>query len=450
MIFELTPKQMEARDAVLQVPGVRHSLLYGGARSTKTFLICFAIASRAIDAPNSRHLISRLHHIDVKQKVMLDTWPKMMGLAYHDQTYALNRSDQLVTFPNGAEVWFGGLDDGPRRDKVLGGEYASIFFNECSQISFDTITTLRTRLAQNVRRRDGRILPLRAYYDLNPVGRMHWTYKEFVQGVDPLSGQPTVDTGIRRHLVMNPADNPHLPPETLEELAALPTRQRARFFEGKYLSEVPGALWSLDGIEALRVVEAPQLQRVVVAVDPSGGDGAGNDAQGIIVAGLGVDGDAYVLADRTCRLTPAGWAKACVNAYDEFGADKLVAEVNYGGAMVESTIRMAKANVAYKDVNASRGKHVRAEPVAALYEDVRDKAGQVIRAGRVHHVGHFPELEEELGLFTTHGYQGGNSPNRADALVWAITELMLGIKEQGWLDYARQQLEAKRLARERA
>jgi phage terminase large subunit-like protein len=203
---------------------------------------------------------------------------------------------------------------------------------------------------------------------------------------------------------------------------------------------VPGALWPLDWIEAGRVDIAPPLARVVVAVDPSGSDGVGGDSQGIVVTGKGLDGDAYILADRSCRLGPAGWARQAADAYDEFAADKLVAEVNYGGAMVESTLKLAHPTVAYKQVTASRGKHVRAEPVAALYETRWDDAGIIIKKPRVHHVGRCPELEEQLGMFTTAGYQGAGSPDRADALVWALTELMLGSGAQGWLEYAREQL----------
>lgn len=430
--FSLTPRQIAVRDDVL-VP-FDQSLIYGGARSTKTFLICYAIATRALKAATSRHLVSRLHHIDVRTAVMLDTWPKMMRLAYPEVRYSTNKSDQFVILPNESEVWFGGLDDDDRVEKILGKEYATIYVNEASQVSYQTMVTLRTRLAQNVSQVDGRPLRLKEYIDLNPVGQGHWTYKEFILGLDPVTGRK-IEGGSRGHAVMNPADNPHLPAQTLAVYAALPERQRKRFYEGKYLSEVPGALWPLDRIEALRVDSAPQLTRIVVAVDPSGSDGTGGDSQGIGAVGLGVDGDAYVLVDRSCRRSPAGWARQTVDTYHEYGADLVVAEANYGGAMVESTIKTADANVPVKLVSASRGKHIRAEPVAALYEEIKAPDGTVIRRGRVHHVGSFPELEEQMGMFTTAGYQGSGSPDRVDWLVWALTELMLTDNAQGWIDY---------------
>lgn len=159
------------------------------------------------------------------------------------------------------------------------------------------------------------------------------------------------------------------------------------------------------------------MQRIVVAVDPSGVSGAegSGDEIGIIVAGKGVDGNAYVLADRSCKLSPEGWGRRAVEAYHEFSADRIVAERNFGGAMVEAVIRTADPLAAVTLVTASRGKAVRAEPVAALYEQ-----------GRVFHSAAFIELEDQMMAMTSTGYLGEGSPDRLDALVWALTDLMLG------------------------
>ena len=410
--FTLTAKQIELRDAAAGRP--RHILAYGGSRSGKTFGFCYCIATRALMAPGSRHLICRRHNVDVRQSVMMDTWPKMMRAAYPGVVLKWNKTDQVATFPNGAEVWFGGLDDKERVEKILGKEFVTIYPNEVSQIAYETVLTLRTRLAQNVRKEDGRRLALKIYYDLNPTGRGHWSYREFVEGVRPENGLP-IEAGSRAHVVLNPIDNPHLPEEYLAELAGLPERQRQRFLDGRYLLEMPGTLWPHERIEALRRDAAPELTRIVVAVDPSGSDGSGGDAQGIVVVGRGVDGHGYVLEDASCALGPLGWGQRAADVYHRHGADLLVAEVNFGGAMVEMVMRTADPHIAYRAVNASRGKHVRAEPIAALYEQ-----------GKVHHVGSFPALEEQMGQFTTTGFKGGTSPDRADALVWALTELMLG------------------------
>lgn len=410
---DLTDKQ---RELVHTAAGkARHILAYGGSRSGKTFGFCYCVATRALKAPTSRHLICRLQNIDVRQSVLMDTWPTMMRKRYPGVKWTPHISDQYVTFDhNGAEVWFAGLDDKERVEKILGKEYVTIYPNETSQIAYETILTLRTRLAQRVSQSDGRALPLKMYYDLNPVGRGHWTYKEFVQLVRPENDQPLPE-GTRAHVVINPLDNAiNLPPEYLEELESLPERQRQRFYEGKYLTEVPGTLWPISVIDASRVAKPPRLHRIVIAVDPSGGDGAGNDRQGIVAAGKGEDGRAYVLRDASVKLQPAGWANVVGKLYDELRADCIVAEVNYGGEMVRHTIRTGHKMARIEVRNASRGKHIRAEPVAALYEQ-----------GKVSHVGRFSALEEQMGMFTTDGYTGGDSPDRVDALVWALDELML-------------------------
>lgn len=195
------------------------------------------------------------------------------------------------------------------------------------------------------------------------------------------------------------------------------TRLGRQELEGELLEDFAGALWTRAMIDQAKAgTRLPDMQRVVVAIDPSGtaGEEDDGDSVGIVVAGKGVDGNAYVLADRTCKLSPAAWSKRAVHAAAEFGADRIVAERNYGGAMVEAVIRTAGASVPYKEVTATRGKVVRAEPIAALYEQ-----------GRVKHVAGLEAMEDQMCAFSSEGYMGEGSPDRADALVWALTELML-------------------------
>ena len=199
------------------------------------------------------------------------------------------------------------------------------------------------------------------------------------------------------------------------------TRLGRQELEAEILDDLPGALWQRAWFDQHRKGKAPDLQRIVVAVDPSGTKGSEEaDDVGIVVAAKGVDGRGYVLADYTCNMSPDGWGKRAVHAYDKHDADLIIAEINYGGAMVEHVIKTVDSRPRYKEVRASRGKVVRAEPVAALYEQ-----------GRISHVGTFPELEDELCLFGPDGYVGEQSPNRADALVWALTELFLDYSETG-------------------
>jgi phage terminase large subunit-like protein len=216
------------------------------------------------------------------------------------------------------------------------------------------------------------------------------------------------------------ADNAaHLAPAFLVRMAETyaGTRFGRQELDGELIEDIEGALWSRADIEACRVREAPALVRVVIGVDPPAGAGASSDACGIVVAGVDADGCAYVLADASVQgVGPERWARAVADAAERWGADRVVAEANNGGAMVESVLLAADGGLPVRRVHASHGKVARAEPVQALYA-----------RGRVFHVGGFPELEDEMcGLMLGGGYEGpGRSPDRADALVWALTELLL-------------------------
>jgi phage terminase large subunit-like protein len=193
------------------------------------------------------------------------------------------------------------------------------------------------------------------------------------------------------------------------------TRLGRQELDGEILDDVPGALWTRRMLETALCDSLPEMSRVVVAVDPSGTDGEDDgDQVGIVVVGRGVDGRGYVLEDLTCKLSPDGWARRACEAYHRWDADRLVAERNFGGAMVKSVIKTADNSVAYKEVTASRGKTARAEPISALYEQ-----------GRVGHVRGLTELEDQMTLMTMSGYAGEGSPDRVDAAVWGLTEVML-------------------------
>jgi hypothetical protein len=327
-----------------------------------------------------------------------------------------------VELGDGSEIWFAGLDDKDRTEKILGMEFATVMFNECSQIPYSSVTTALTRLAQRaeqkVEGREPALLKLRAFYDCNPPPKSHWTYRLFVEKRDPETREPIRSPDNYHAFRINPTDNTeNLSPEYLQTLEALPARMRARFLEGKFADANPNALFPEENIDKWRVEDGvvPQMVRVVVAVDPSGADdedNADNDEIGIMVVGLGTDGNAYVLEDCTVKAGPATWGNVATTAYDRHSADCIVGETNYGGAMVKQTIQVARPRTPFRQVTASRGKAVRAEPFSALYEQ-----------GKVRHAGRFVELEDELGGFSTHGYVGGKSPNRADALIWGLAAL---------------------------
>lgn len=212
------------------------------------------------------------------------------------------------------------------------------------------------------------------------------------------------------------------------------TRLGRQEIEAEILEDLPGAFWSRSIIEACRRQAAPpELERVVVAIDPAASSGEEADETGIVVAGKDSEGHGWVLADLSGRYSPAEWAKIAIAGYHAHQADRIVAEANNGGEMVEATLRMVDPDVPVKLVHASRGKIARAEPVAALYEQ-----------GRVHHVGAFPALEDQMCAFISgdnHDLRRaiGLSPDRVDAVVWALSELLIQkTPAAGFADYHRQ------------
>jgi phage terminase large subunit-like protein len=206
----------------------------------------------------------------------------------------------------------------------------------------------------------------------------------------------------------------NLAPQFLKTIVARfqGTRLGRQELDGELLTDTPNALWSHENLDTTRVERAPALQRIVVSVDPSGSVGENADECGIVVVGLGTDSEIYVLADLSGRMSPTEWARRAIDAYYYFKADRLVAETNYGGAMVLHTIAAIDPGVPTKAITSSRGKTLRAEPTSALWEQ-----------RRAHLVGNFPELEDQMTSFTTDWDRSRGSPDRVDALVFGATEL---------------------------
>ena len=237
------------------------------------------------------------------------------------------------------------------------------------------------------------------------------------QLIKALVASPT--TRVTRGSTFDNAAN--LAPSALAQLKAKyeGTRLGRQELYAEVLGDLPGALWSMASLDAYRLGAAPDLRRVLVAVDPAASNNEDSDEHGIIVGGITEDQRGIVVEDATLKGGPADWAKRAVSLYRSYSADGIVVEVNQGGDMVAHTLRSIDPNVNIIEVRASRGKHVRAEPIAALYEQ-----------GRCAHVGSFPELENQMTQMTIHGYEGDGSPDRADALVWLMTELFPGMVER--------------------
>ena len=422
--MKLTVKQEQAN--ALLGSEAQHVLLYGGSRSGKTFLITRAICFRAFAASRSRHAIFRFRFNAVMASIIADTFPTVMRLCYPSVDYDVDKRDWVAKFQNDSQIWFGGLDDKERTEKILGMEFVTIFLNECSQIPKSSRDIAVTRLAQNVlvdaQGLESKPLRRKFFYDENPPSKGHWTYKLFIEKKDPDTKIHVPDAQNYAALQVNPGDNlENLPADYVKTLEGLSSRLQKRFLRGEFADANPDALFDDATIDKWRVLDGsvPDLQRIVIGVDPSGSgdkDNAGNDAIGVVVAALGTDGNAYILEDCTLKTGPRVWGGVVASAFERHQADLVVGEANFGGAMVQHVIQTARSGTPYKPVTASRGKVVRAEPISALYE-----------AGKVRHVGYFRDLEDELSGFSTVGYTGTGSPNRADAAIWALSELFPGI-----------------------
>lgn len=415
--FEFTKAQDRGMDMLIS--DAVHCALGGGSRSGKTFLFVYAVLVRALKAPGSRHAIFRFRFNALWASLVLDTLPKVLKLCFPDLPPAMSMTNQkmaYMTLPNGSEIWFAGLDDKDRTEKILGMEFATLYFNECSQIPWQSVVLAITRLAQKTEN-----LVLKAYYDFNPPSKKHWTYRLFVEKKDPDTKQPKLKPFDYGFYLINPGDNrENLDAKYLEMLDGLPEKARNRFLLGRFADDSDGALWTDEVLAVNRRLgqegsPLPAWLRIVVTVDPSGCSGDEDfrsDEIGITVEALGTDNHGYLLEDLSGRYSPEEWGQIVVEAFKRHKADRVVGEKNYGGDMVRAVVHAVDPDIPYKEVCATRGKVVRAEPISALYDQ-----------GKIHHVGFFPELEDQLCAMTTGGYQGLRSPDRADSAIWGWTEL---------------------------
>lgn len=415
--FTLTPKQTEALE-ILADPTITNVLLFGGSRSGKTALLVYSVFTRALKAPGSRHLMLRLRFNHAKQSLVMDTIPKILRLAYPGLPYKLSKVDWFYTLPNGSEVWIGGLDDGERVEKILGNEYNTIYFNESSQLDWKAINIVKTRLAKK-----DPVVVNKLYFDCNPPNKRHWTYKVWMQKIQPNDNTPLLLPETYGCMRMNPTDNLENLAENYidQQLMSLSERERQRFLKGEFQDDAEGALFKYTDISKYRVQVAPNLRIVGVGIDPAVTAHDGSNHTGIIAAGVAKVGDEdhyYILDDASMVGTPAEWAREVVSCYHKNEANIVIAEINQGGDLVEANLRTVAPLIPYKAVRATRGKAVRAEPVATACEK-----------GRLHMVGQFVDLEDEMTSWAP--ASGEDSPDRFDAMVWIVRHLMESGKKVG-------------------
>lgn len=380
----LHPAQQRVRQC-----DARFIVLVTGRRWGKTRLgsaLCIAIGLRG----------GRAWWVAPTYKMGYVGWRLLKALALQLPSAQINKTDRLITLPGGGTVQVRSGDD---PDALRGEGLDLVVLDECAYMKSEVWTdAIRPALSD----RKGRAL-----FVSSPHGG-NW-FAQLYRGA--AGRQDSEWAGFH----FTTADNPFIDPHEIESARG---DMSARLFRQEYLAEiledVPGALWTRAILDATRLGEGvkPDLARIVVAVDPAVTATDESDETGIIVVGYSPPVErGYVLEDLSLRASPDQWARRVVEAYHRHQADYIVAEANNGGDMVASTLRTADRTVKVKLVHATRGKYTRAEPISALYEQ-----------GKVYHLGQFAELEDQMCSWVP----GNASPDRVDALVWGLTELMLG------------------------
>lgn len=389
----------------------RYYMVTGGRGSGKSFAISCSVCNRQAKA-NFNTLYLRQTLVSAGISIIPEYWEKVELLNLTDKyvkglTEISCRFSPWQIFFRGIQTSKGSNEAQLKSIKRVGLAIIDEAQEVVDEAAFDRIDySLRDKGIKN-----------RVLFSLNPTDNKHWIYRRFFQerGIaDDFNGIVAdtcyIHTDYRDNIENLDEDFLRL----AEDCRRTNPEKYRNIFLGYWKGDVEGALWTAEMIDPFRVAAPPpNLDRIVVAVDPAVTSADESDETGIVVAGIKrIAGRPhyYILADRSMRSTPSAWAAAVVNAYREYQCDRVIAETNNGGDMVEIILKQQDGRIPYKKVHASRGKTVRAEPVAALYE-----------RGLVHHVGKFGILEDQMRTYQ--GRDTEKSPDRMDALVWALTEL---------------------------
>ena len=372
----------------------RYKAAYGGRGSGKSHAFATLAVLKAANKSGARIVCVREVQKSLKEsaKRLIEDKINALGLGEHFRIM----NDQIITPGNGIILFEGMQDHSAESIKSLEG-FDVAWVEEAQTLSALSLEYLRPTI-----RSPGSEL----WFSWNPRNATD-PVDDFFRG-----DKPPENAVIRK---INHGDNPFFPGELESERQADYIARKGRYahiWDGEYEPMSVGAIWDRATINQNRRHEMPEMGRVVVAVDPAVSANPGSDEHGIIVAGVGDDGRGYVLDDFSRRGTPRQWADRALAAFDKHDADTIVIEVNQGGDMVRNTLETIRPGVPITEVRATRGKHVRAEPISALYS-----------FGRVSHIGEFTELENQMCRMTSAGFDGDGSPDRVDALVWAMTEL---------------------------
>lgn len=382
----------------------RYKAAYGGRGSGKSHHFAEDIVEAAIRRPGLRVVCVREVQKTLKESAKRLIEDKITAHGVWPLFGGKPRNDHLVTPGNGVILFQGMQDHTAESIKSLEG-FDTAWVEEAQTLSALSLEFLRPTI-----RKPGSEL----WFSWNPRSPLD-PVDAFFRGTQPPDNAAVVK--------VNYNDNPFFPAELEAERQHDERTNRDRYAHiwlGEYEPMAIGAIWDRQTIHAHRRREVPpDMNRIVVAVDPAVSAEVGSDEHGIVAAGVGADNRGYVLDDASLKGTPRQWAERAIATYDRWDADAIVVERNQGGDMVRHTLQSVRPGISIIEVVATRGKHVRAEPIAALYA-----------TGRVSHVGTFPQLEDQMCQMTAAGFEGNGSPDRCDALVWAMTDLFPSLISQ--------------------
>lgn len=374
----------------------RYKAAFGGRGSGKSHHFAADMIEHAVRRPGFRAVSVREVQKTLKESAKRLIEDKITAHGLWPMFGGKPRNDHVVTPGNGVILFQGMQDHTAESIKSLEG-FDIAWVEEAQTLSARSLEFLRPTI-----RKPGSEL----WFSWNPRNSVD-PVDQFFRGLTPPDNAAVVRA--------NYSDNPWFPAELEAERQHDERTNRDRYAHiwlGEYEPTAIGAIWDRQTIHAHRRHELPKMARIVVSIDPAVSSELGSDEHGIVVCGIGEDGRGYVLDDATLKGTPKQWAERALATFDRWEADAIVIERNQGGDMCRHTLRSVRPAVPVVEVVATRGKHVRAEPIAALYS-----------MGRVSHVGTFPKLEDQMCQMTAGGYEGHGSPDRADALVWGMSQL---------------------------
>jgi phage terminase large subunit-like protein len=376
----------------------RYKALYGGRASAKSHFFAESMVANAADAKGFRGLCIREVQKSLKESAKRLIEDKIISMGVGS---LFNVKHDEIGTPGGGVISFTGMNQQNSESVKSYENYVVCWVEEASSFSSKSLELIRPTI---------RSPNSELWFSWNPDNAADPVDK-FFRGLNP------PDDAIIRKVTYQ--DNKYLPAEMLAEMELDRKNNPDRFAHiwlGEYAPQAVGAIWNMANIHENRRNEAPTLKRILVAVDPAISNTDQSDEHGIVCGGIGEDGRGYIIDDVSLHGSPQQWAERAVATYDRYDADAIVVERNQGGDMVRHTLKTVRPNIKVVEVVATRGKHVRAEPISAMYA-----------TNQISHVGSFPELEAQMCRMTTAGYDGEGSPDRCDALVWLMTELFPSI-----------------------